>query len=563
MKRTLPASLSILASLLFVFVPSLLPAQQSSDNSALRQQLDETNKLLREQADAIRLLRQQLEAQQHQIDALRPATAPALSGSDAAQLQSAVGDLKKAPATSAAVAISPAKPGASAAKSTADAAPADLFFRIGHATFTPNGWIDFTTIFRSTNVGSGTGTNFQGIPYANTAAGGLSEVRMTAQSSRIGFKVEEKLANLKAYGYLEADFNGTLAGNAYVSTNSNTPRMRVYYMDLSGPKWEILGGQSWSLITPTRKALSPFLADLFNTYHLDTNYQAGLPYARQTQIRFIYHPTKSVSFGLSAENSEQFVGSAVTLPTNFTATEVDANSSNSSAGGGTTTPNMMPDIVSKLTWDHTVNGHYWHIGVGGLMTSAHISTPASVTKADRVNDSRIGGAGEFNLNLELFKGFRLISLGYWSDGAGRYIGGMAPNFVVLQNGDAKSPFSIAQLHSGSGIGGFEWNIPGKTLLSAYYSGVYVQRRYGLDPGATTTPTYIGYGFDKSSNTNNRRIQEISLATQTTLWKSANHGSFQYITQSSWVERAPWYVNPKNPKDAHTFMEYMSLRYIIP
>jgi len=43
-----------------------------------------------------------------------------------------------------------------------DASP--LSFRIGVADFTPFGFMDFTTVHRSTNVGIGISTNFVGIP---------------------------------------------------------------------------------------------------------------------------------------------------------------------------------------------------------------------------------------------------------------------------------------------------------------------------------------------------------------------------------------------------------------
>jgi hypothetical protein len=39
-----------------------------------------------------------------------------------------------------------------------------LAFKIGAADFTPFGFMDFTSVYRSTNVGSGISTNFAGIP---------------------------------------------------------------------------------------------------------------------------------------------------------------------------------------------------------------------------------------------------------------------------------------------------------------------------------------------------------------------------------------------------------------
>ncbi len=531
----------------------------------IRQQLDQTQQILREQAEMLRAMRQELDRQGREIESLRqrlsdeaPVAAPGDAGETAARLESAVLTLRE-PARQALVRpIIPAKARESAQP---DVKAGQLAFHIGNATFTPSGWVDFTAYLRSTDVGSGIGTNFLSIPYSNTPQGGLSETRLTAQSSRFAFRVDEAVGDTKAYGYAEADFNGYLPGNAYVSTNSDSLRLRVYYLNLSRGKWEVLGGQSWSLLTPTRKALSPFLSDIFNTFHLDTNYQLGLTYARQTQLRFVYHPTSQWAAGLSVENPEQYSGGGVTFPALFSTSETDIGSS-SGSGGAISTPNMHPDVIAKVTWDRSVGGRYWHMGVAGLLTPTRIVTPSSVTKAGSLTDSREGGGIAADVNLELSRGFHLISTGYWSDGGGRYIGGTGPGFVVLQHGSATEPFSAALIHSGSGIGGFEWAVDKRTTLASYVSAAYFERRFALDPDIST-PTYVGYGFPGSSNANNRFIGEASFASTSTLWQNKAYGALQVITQTSYVNRAPWYVAPGQPKDAHVFMQFMNLRYVLP
>ena len=369
------------------------------------------------------------------------------------------------------------------------------------------------------------------------------------------------MGDTKSYGYAEADFNGYLPGNGYVSTNSDSLRLRVYYLNLTRGKWEVLGGQSWSLLTPTRKALSPFLSDIFNTFHLDTNYQLGLTYARQTQLRFVYHPSSQWAAGLSVENPEQFSGGGVAFPALFSTVETDIGSS-SGSGGATSTPNMHPDVIAKVTWDRSLSGLNMHMGIAGLLTPTRIFTPASVTKADSITDAREGGGVAADMNLELLRGFHLISTAYWSDGGGRYIGGSGPGFVVLQNGSATAPFNAALIHAGSGIGGFEWAVDRRTTLASYVSAAYFERRFALDPGLTT-PAYVGYGFPGSSNANNRIIGEASFASTSTLWQNKAYGALQVVTQTSYVNRAPWYVAPGQPRDAHVFMQFMNLRYVLP
>jgi hypothetical protein len=133
---------------------------------------------------------------------------------------------------------------------------------------------------------------------------------------------------------------------------------------------------------------------------------------------------------------------------------------------------------------------------------------------------------------------------------------------VLQQGSATSPFSAALIHSGSGIGGFEWALDRRTTIASYISGAYFQRRFAFDP-SIKTPTYIGYGFPGSANSNNRIIGEASFASTSVIWQNKTYGALQIVTQSSYVNRAPWYVAPGQPKNAHTFMEFMNLRYVLP
>ena len=47
---------------------------------------------------------------------------------------------------------------------TGENKPSPLYFHIGGMALTPGGFLDFTSIFRSTNVGSGIGTSFGAIP---------------------------------------------------------------------------------------------------------------------------------------------------------------------------------------------------------------------------------------------------------------------------------------------------------------------------------------------------------------------------------------------------------------
>jgi hypothetical protein len=77
-----------------------------------------------------------------------------------------------------------------------------LSFSIGVVQFTPGGTIDFTSVFRTTDVGSGVGTTFGSIPFNNTAAGQLSEDRLTAQNSKVILRVTSKFGGNDIKDYL-------------------------------------------------------------------------------------------------------------------------------------------------------------------------------------------------------------------------------------------------------------------------------------------------------------------------------------------------------------------------
>jgi hypothetical protein len=445
-----------------------------------------------------------------------------------------------------------------------------LSFKLGPAEFTPGVWADLTGIIRSTDIGSGTGTNFASIPYNNTLPqAALSEFRFTAQTSRLSMRIDVPAGeSTHLSGYVESDFNGFQPPNAYISTNSSTFRLRLFWGDIQHGKWEFLAGQSWSLLTPNRFGLSPLPADIFTSYRLDTSYLAGLTFLRQAGFRGVYHATDWWTIGASLENPQQYVPSSVVFPgvSGFFASEFDNGSGATNAGSASTNPaipNLHPDIIVKTAFDWKPRGRAFHFEVAGLIRSFkdfnNLVTP-------NATDSVTGGAGAVNLNFELFKGFRLITNTFYGEGGGRYIGGLGPDLVVKANG------TLSPVHSGSGVGGFEWQVNPRFLFDGYYSGAYFAQNFGLLAStATPTPkcdgvsgfTCVGFGFPGSANTNNRAIQEGTFGFTQTLWGSPEHGKLQFITQSSYVDRSPWSVAPGSPKNAHAFLEYVDLRYVLP
>jgi len=111
----------------------------------------------------------------------------------------------------------------------------------------------------------------------------LSEFHFSAQYSRLSLKVDAPVTDSTSLtGYVETDFLGYQPANAYVTANSNSLRMRLFWAQIKHGKWDVLGGQEWSLLTPNRVGLSPLTSDVFVTVDEDPNFQVGLTWARSS-----------------------------------------------------------------------------------------------------------------------------------------------------------------------------------------------------------------------------------------------------------------------------------------
>ena len=440
-----------------------------------------------------------------------------------------------------------------------------LSFRIGSTDFTPGGFVDFENIFRTTNTGNVTATNFWAIPFSNTVAGHLTEYRSTGQYSRINLKVNGKYGENNVTGYIEADFNGNDAANVFVTSNPHTMRVRLYWVDLKRGGWEFLGGQTWGLQTPNRVGVSPSPADLALTIGEDAQTHVGLNYTRAAEFRAAYHFSDRFVWAFALQNPEQFGGQGeITFPAAFNAQLAPQIDSAATPGA----PNLMPDFLTKFAFDPSKR---FHFELGGLTTSAKVAVIPTVPAATFVKHSKVEGGIFGATNVELFKGFRFLASGMWGPGVGRYLIGMAPQLVVVPvsaSGAACSSVAgcdvdVSPVHSGDAIAGFEAQAAKKTLLGFYGGAMYAQRNAVLDITKAGAPAFIGFGGPNSANNNNRVVQEATFDWTQTFWKNPQYGSVFLVNQLSYISRAPWFVPVGAPKNAHLTQVFVSLRYALP
>ncbi len=222
----------------------------------------------------------------------------------------------------------------------------------------------------------------------------------------------------------------------------------------------------------------------------------------------------------------------------------------------------MPDILSKVTYDRDFSGRHFHAELTGFATGAHAAVMPVGSTAFRTH-SVIGGGGQIAANYQLFPKLVLLANVFWSDGGAHYLVATGPQLVVRPN-LAGNDVNLSMVHAGAGSAGLEWRATPKQAFAVYYGADYFGQNFFPDTTDAANPgKIIGFGGPGSPNTNNRTIQQATFDWISTFWKNPRHGALQAYTQYSYLTRAPWYVAPGTPKNAHLSMVYVGLRYVLP
>ena len=555
--------INVLVACVLLSSALLSPAEaQNSSSSNNDDNLAAEVKALRE---VLLQTRQQLAAQEREIEALKANSRNHEGGSARNELTSEGGT--NAPHDW----ISPSvDPTAASAAEKIDQAPAEPAqqtrepqdpplgsIKLGDAILDLGGFVDFENIFRTTNTQANIATPFGSIPYNNTPQGRVSELRTTAQFSRLSVKVTNKFRGNDLTAYVEGDFSGNDAPSVYQSVNGHTNRLRLYFVDFRRGRWEFLGGQTWSWLTANRTGIGPMPVDLAITYNEDQNLGVGVPYTRAAEFRIAYHPNEHWAFGVGIEDPNQFIGSYVALPSTFTS--IDSQFDNGAQIGA---PNAFPDILSKITYDTNFARRHFHAEVAGLLNGAH-ATVKPVGQDSFRTHTVVGGGGQIAANYELTPKLTLLANAFWSSGGAHYLVATGPQLVVRPNATG-TDVSLSMVHAGAGSAGLEWKASEKDAFAFYYGADYFGRNSFPDTTDSAHPgTVIGFGGSGSPNTNNRAIQQLTFDWLQRFWKNRKYGALQFYTQYSYLTRVPWFVGPGTPKNAHLSMVYCGFRYILP
>lgn len=523
-----------LACSAFLICPSLCGAEPEGPADALAE-LHALRLKISEQQRVIDELRTQVGAQAQVLDRLI-AAAPARS----------------APAEAVAAApVAPADPVVQA-RAEKPAPEQPLYLQLGKVRLKPGGFLDLGFVARSKNLGSGVPTAFDSIPFGDTVRGQLSDVRFSAQNSRVSLGLETSFSGVDLKAYIESDFLGTAPANLAVTSNSGTLRMRQYWARVGTSKWAVLGGQAWSLLTPNRVGVGSEPSSVFTTVNEDPNYMVGLVWGRDPQVRVMFTPGKGLSAAFSLEAAEQHSAGVVTLPAALSSIY---NTQINTGAGFQLAPTILPDIIAKVAWDGSVGGRLVHVETAGLARAFRTFNPLTTH-----HYLAPGYGASVNGSFEVVRNFRLLANSFLSSGGGRYVFGLGPDLIARADG------SLRPVSSYAGLGGFEYTLRPRenpngmaTTLFGYFGASYFQRETAMD----TDGSLIGFGYAGSPSSANRLLQQVSIGLNQTIWSNPMFGSVRIMSQLSHLTRSPWWVTTGRPRNAPVNMIFVGLRYELP
>ena len=269
--------------------------------------------------------------------------------------------------------------------------------RIGALDLTVGGFVEVAGIFRSRNEAADTAVSgATEVPLPQSAKYHERESEISARSSRLALLAQDQIgASGILAAYVETDFLGSSDSANGVQTNSYQPRLRHAFGAYENYNLglQVLGGQTWSLITPNTKGVFP--PNELVTATIDLSLTAGYLYNRQAQIRVAKDLGHGLWLAASVENAATvyYVG-----PNGATGLNQTVTTSSPGSGGFdgqvNYSDNVAPDFILKAALDSPY-GHYELFGLAREFTTrvSTLGSGASRTVAAG------GGGGDFYVPL--------------------------------------------------------------------------------------------------------------------------------------------------------------------
>lgn len=360
--------------------------------------------------------------------------------------------------------------------STAVSVNATKQMQYGPLTITPGGFIEAAGIYRTKSLQSDIASVQSNVPFASSPLYHIGEGRVSVRATRAALLAEAAITpTYLLSGYVEGDLQGAGTTSNNNMTNSYYPRLRHAYVTLDNFDYgmHVLAGQTWSLIVPNSKGITPRNEVL--PPNIDQNDLIGYEYGRQPQIRLVKDFDRKLWFAISAESPGTVVaGCGLGNVSNTGATVANSsaqatalnpiNGNNvtcSTTGGGgngaygsaataqAVTFNQIPDILGKVAYEQRLGDRDIHYEATGIyrnfINNENFGIPGIATPS--ANRSADGFGIEAALLAPLIpRRLDLQIQGVYGRGLGKYSDLGLPDAAVEANGNLKAvPFASAVL----------------------------------------------------------------------------------------------------------------------
>ncbi len=479
-------------------------------------------------------------------------------------------------------------------KTISDQIESPLAIHYKGVEITPVGFFAAESVYRQRSLNSDVNTPFNSTPYPGAAQAHTSEYNWSGRQSRIGALFVANPGPAKFSGYVEADFLGSGITSNDNQSNSYVLRQRqIWGQAALNSGFTVTGGQMWSLVTETKKSTDNRTENLPQV--IDAQYVVGFSWERQPGVRF-QQKIGGFTAAASIEQAEII----------YSATNANANFfiGNAGAGGGlynlsaNYSNNVAPDVILKATYD----AKYGHFEAGGLVRwfrdryypNQTLTVPSA---AGGQNNTKTGGGFFVNGRAPVTKfadvGVHILG----GTGVGRYGTATLPDVTVHPDG------TLEPIRNLQGLASLELHPLPKLDLFGYWGTEYAQRTtylstVGADAGKLvgyapitssnagcgieTLPTSTGNGLAGAAPYNpgtpanclgaTRTVAETTAGFTYRFYNSPKYGRFQYAMQYSYLTRDAWAgitsasgtlpVTTGGAKATNN-MVFSSLRYYIP
>ncbi|MGA7920549.1 MAG: hypothetical protein WCA38_12875 [Candidatus Acidiferrales bacterium] len=497
------------------------PAKPGS--SGMESELQQLRELLEAQARQIQLQNQQMKQQQERMEAmeaeLKTVSTPRDTSYEPAP-DSRVPKGANTPVGNGGGNVSAVSIGTADGQAASPDNP--IAIRYKGITITPGGFLAAESIFRNKAMSADINTPFNSIPFSGNPGGQTTEFNFTARQSRLSMLAEGKLDAAKLSGYVETDFLGTGITSNDNESNSYVLRLRQGWGQAKFDSgFSVTGGQMWSLITETKKAVDNRTEAVPLT--IDPAYTVGFSWARQYGLR-VAQTFGDGKFTVAASVEE--AATTLTVHGNPTITTLGTTAGNQSnvatsvltattfnnflvgapgtSGGvynptGTYAYNKTPDFVVKAVVDPADWGHFEVYGLisnfrdrvypcfyanGGFTFPSTLPFTPTVTSIPATtcaltgatnpalgafNSSVTGGGIGVNGRVSIHKKVDLGVHALGGDGIGRYGTAQLSDSTVHPDG------TLALLRSYQALATVEFHPMPKLDIYAYVGGEYAGR----------------------------------------------------------------------------------------